>query len=281
MEAESVGLNDYIKDDKLMKRFNDELKCNRTRYCVKLPIREHHEILLNNFQNSETRLVKLLNSLNQDLLENYDKIIKTYEKENIIEKIETLGKPGVVDYLPHHTVMNNESDTTKTRTVLDASSKIGNNHFLNDRLHLGPCLLALIFDTLLRFRTGGVALVADIKQAFLNIEIDEGDRDFFTFLSVENISEKDKIVVCRFLKVVFGFTSSPFLLGATIKLNVTKYIVAQIAVVALKKSLQDMYVDDVVTSFYVMEKGAEFYFKKKNVSKKVGLNCGSGILIIK
>ena len=86
-------------------------------------------------------------------------------------------------------------------------------------------------------------LVADIKQVFLNIEIDEGDRDFFRFLWVENISEKDKIVVYKFLRVVFGVTSSPFLLGVPITSHVTKYIVAQIVVVALKKLLRDVYVD--------------------------------------
>ena len=138
-------------------------------------------------------------------------------------------------YLPHHAVIKNERDTTKTRIVFDASSKIGNNPSLNDCLHSVPCLLPLIFDILLRFRIGDVALVADIKQAFLNIEIDEGDRDFLRILWVENISEKDKMDVYRFLRVVFGVTSSLFLLGATIKSQVTKYIVAQFAVVALKK----------------------------------------------
>ena len=130
-----------------------------------------------------------------------------------------------MNFLPHYAVIKNERDTTKTGIVFDASSKIGNNPSLNDCLHSGPCLLPLIFDILLRFRIGDVALVANIKQAFLNIEIDEGDRDFFGFLWVENISEKDKIVVCRFLRGVFGVTSSPFLLGATIKSHVTKYIV--------------------------------------------------------
>ena len=86
-------------------------------------------------------------------------------------------------------------------------------------------------------------MVADIKQVFLNIEIDEGDRDFLRFLWVENISEKDRIVLYKFVRVVFGVTSSPFLLGASIKSHVTKYIVAQIVVVALKKLSQDMYVD--------------------------------------
>ena len=46
-ETKSAGLNDYIEDDKLMKRFNDELNFNGARYCVKLPFREHHEILKN------------------------------------------------------------------------------------------------------------------------------------------------------------------------------------------------------------------------------------------
>ena len=48
------------------------------------------------------------------------------EKENI-EKIETVGKPGLVHYLPHRAVIKNELEPTKTRIVFDASSKIGNN----------------------------------------------------------------------------------------------------------------------------------------------------------
>ena len=80
----------------------------------------------------KTRLVQLLNKLNPELLANYDEIIKTYEKKNIIEKIETFGKPGLVHYLPHHAVIKNERDTRKTRIIFDASSKIGNNPSLND-----------------------------------------------------------------------------------------------------------------------------------------------------
>ena len=163
-------------------------------------------------------------------------------------------------------MIKNERDRTKTRIVFDASSKLGNNPSLNNCLHSGPWLLPLIFDILLRFRIGDVGLVVDIKQAFINIEIDEGDRDFLRFLGVENISEKDKIVVCRFLRVVFWVTSSPFLLGATIKSHETKYIV-QIAVVALKKLLRDMYVDNVATCFRTVEEGLEFYFESKKCLK--------------
>ena len=67
-----------------------------------------------------------------------------------------------------------------------------------------------MFDILLRFRIGDIALVADINKEFLNIEIDEGDKDFLRFLWVEYISEKDKIIVYRFFRVVFGVASSLF-----------------------------------------------------------------------
>ena len=145
------------------------------------------------------------------MLVNYGEIIKTCEKENIIEKIAITGKPGLVHYLPYHDVIKNERDTTKTLIVFDVSLKIINNPSLNGCLHSDSCLLPLIFDMLLRVRIRDVALIADIKQAFLNIEIDEGDRDFFRLLWVVNILEKGKIVGYRFLKVVFGVTSSSFL----------------------------------------------------------------------
>ena len=63
------------------------------------------------------------------------------------------------------------------------------------------------------------------------------------------------------MRVVFGVTSRLFLLGVTIKSYLTKYIVLQIAVVALKTLLWDINVDDIVTSFRTMEEGLEFYFE--------------------
>ena len=57
-------------------------------------------------------------------------------------------------------------------------------------------------------------------------------------------------------------------MGATIKSHVTKYIVAQITVVALKKLLRDMYVHDVGTSFHTTEESLEFYFESKKCWKE-------------
>ena len=89
---------------------------------------------------------------------------------------------------------------------------------------------------------------------------------------MENISEKEKIVVYRLFRVGFRVTSSPFLLGAMIKSHVTEYIFTQLAVVASKKILQDMYVDDVATIFRTMKEGLEFYFELKKCLKKRGFD---------
>ena len=40
-------------------------------------------------------------------------------------------------------------------------------------MFVGPNLLTKIYDVLLRFLTNEIVLTAGIKQAFLNIEIDE------------------------------------------------------------------------------------------------------------
>ena len=104
---------------------------------------------------------------------------------------------------------------------------------------------------------------------------------------MEYISEKDKIIVYRFFRVVFGVPSCLFLLGKTIKSHVTKYIVAQIAVVALKTLLRDMYVDDVATTnFRTMEEDLEFYFESKKCLKEDGFklrkwNCNNKELMDK
>ena len=90
---------------------------------------------------------------------------------------------------------------------------------LNNCLYCGPNFLSKIFNILLRFRSNFIAILADIKQAFLNVEISKEHRDFLRFLWYENVSSESdaKSIVCRFLRVVFGVTSSPFLLNGTIR----------------------------------------------------------------
>ena len=105
--------------------------------------------------------------------------------------------------------MKEDRETTKIRAVFDASCSI-NGPSLNECQYSGPNLLSKVFDMLVRFRLNKVAILADIKKAFLNIEVSEEHRDFLRFLWYDFKSSKpDKVVVFRFLRVVMGMTSSP------------------------------------------------------------------------
>ena len=73
----------------------------------------------------------------------------------------------------------------------------------------GPNLLSKIYDILIRFRLNLIGILADIKQVFLNVEMSNDQKDFLRFLWYD--TNDLKIVIYRFLRVVFRLTSSPFL----------------------------------------------------------------------
>ena len=146
----------------------------------------------------------------------------------MIEAVSDLEVPemGRTHYLPHHAVVRRDAKMTKLRVVYDALSRAdGKGPSLNDCLHVGPSLTQLLFDILLRFRCNRIALIAYIEKAFLNIEVHERDRDCLRFLWVDNLQkEEPMIVVYRFCRVVFGVSSSPFLLSATLRHHLQAYI---------------------------------------------------------
>ena len=84
-------------------------------------------------------------------------------------------------YLPHHPVIRTDKSTSRVRIVYDASAK-RDCLSLNDCLETGPSTLPQIIDILLRFRLNKIALISDIKQAFLNVSIPKLDRGFLRFL---------------------------------------------------------------------------------------------------
>ena len=101
----------------------------------------------------------------------------------------------------------------KLALVYDASSKVKNEASLNDRLESGPCLLPLLFDILLRFRTGKIGLISDIKQAFLQIEISPEHRDYLRFLWYDDVYKSNpELIILRFARVfIWTHVSSLFI----------------------------------------------------------------------
>ena len=143
---------------------------------------------------------------------------------------------------------------------------------MNSYLYSGANLLSNIFDILLRFRFNFIAILVDIKQAFLNVEISKENRYFLRFLWFENFnSESDaKSIVYRFLRVLFGVTSSPFLLHGTIRHHLSKYL--SYGQQFVEKLLEDLYIEDVTSGTKTIEQGKEFYEKAKLIWSEAGFD---------
>ena len=66
-------------------------------------------------------------------------------------------------------------------------------------------------------------MAADIEKAFLMVSVQKEDQDVLWFLWLKDLkSDVLEVTVLRFTRVVFGVSSSPFLLNATIKHHVEK-----------------------------------------------------------
>ena len=258
-ELEALGIQD--EERTLFDDFASSVKFENGRYKVTLPWREFHNPLPDNHQLSANRLQGLLRRLRQEpaILEEYDHIIQDQLKEGIIESIQPdEAPPGTVHYLPHHAVIRRDKATTKVRVVYDASARSANSPSLNDCLLKGPKFNQLIFDLLVRFRSYKVALTADLEKAFLMVSVKETDRDVLRFLWVKDIKqEPPKFEAYRFTRVVFGVSSSPFLLNATIRFHLEKYLKTNEDLVC--RLLCSTYVDDIIAGGKTEEEACLLY----------------------
>ena len=209
---------------------------------------------------------------NPGLFEEYNQIIVEQSSPGIMSDVDP-DKPveiGHVIFLPHHSVIRGDKQTTKVRIVYNTSVKSA-GPVLNDCPPAGPSLLADIPDVLMRFRYHRVALAADIVKAFLMVRIKEASQDVLRFLWIDDPdNEHPNIFVKRFNRVVFGVTSSPFLLNATIRHHVTKY-----------EAYHPQFVSDFLTSLhgddFKREKNSvpeafQLYTKARSMMKEAGFH---------
>lgn len=155
------------------------------------------------------RFNKLITHLQKEnLFEKYDsEIQKLYDNEHI----ETVSNDDKTKgcYLAHREVLKEGNATTKMRIVFDGSGHSHGNKSLNQCLSKGVDMNPLPLQILTKFRLGKFGVIADLKQAFLQIRLQEHDRKYFKFLWLKN----GRLVTYRFTSVPFGATASPFLLN--------------------------------------------------------------------
>ena len=264
-ELESLGIQSP-NNDPVLDQFTSTVCMKGGRYEVTLPWREYHDALPDNYNLCHKRLYGLLRRLKQNpaILHEYNAIIHDQLEKGIVEVVEELDDtPKMTHYLPHHAVIRQDKKTMKVRIVYDASAR-SSGPSLNDCLHTGPKFNQRILEILLRFRTYPIALVADIEKAFLMISVAPKDRDVLRFLWLRNAFQDEiEIVKLRFTRVIFGVSSSPFLLNATIQHHIEKFRSSHPELV--KVLMESIYVDDVVFGADTEEDASTLYASSKEI----------------
>lgn len=155
------------------------------------------------------------------LLKAYQNVFDQQEKEGIIERIPIPSEDSGFVFVPHRAVVKQTvQSTTKVRPVFNCSLRSSGQPSLNDAAFVGENLLEEMFSLLLRFRCHRFVILADIKQAFLQIRLkSEEDKNRFCFFWYEN----GTLVAYRYNSLVFGFTTSPFILNYILRLHASRY----------------------------------------------------------
>ena len=194
----------------------------------------------------------------------YDKIFDEYLKLRIIAEVQTQGDTGQVVYLPHRKVVKEDrsTSTTKLRIVFGASARY-KDIVLSNVLYAGPCLNVDLYSLLLKSQVHLIVLT-DLK-----INIDEEHRDYLRFLWCRNLQE-ESIIKYWFLRVIFGVTSSEFLLNGTLQKHTNKYdnIYPEFA----RKVKKHLYVDNRNSGAQSAKEGFEFYKKVKSRFSEASFN---------
>ncbi|XP_069166153.1 uncharacterized protein [Procambarus clarkii] len=152
----------------------------------------------------------------------YHEIIQKQFDDKFIEVV-TNDNPKEEHHLPHNPVLKN-SATTPLRIVFNCSAKTRQSRVsLNDCLQTGPSLTQRLYDAQLKFRIGTYTYTADISEAFLRVGLQEEDLNFTNFLWIKDPNDPNsELITYRFASVLFGATSSSFLLQATLDTHLKK-----------------------------------------------------------
>lgn len=109
------------------------------------------------------------------------------------------------------------------------------------------------------------------RHSLINVSVAVKDRDVLRFLWFDDVKKKSpEVVVLRFTRVIFGSSSSPFLLNATVKHHMERYEEDDPEVV--KTFLRSIYVDDLNMGGDTDEEAYQMYIKSKLRLAEGGFN---------
>ena len=115
-----------------------------------------------------------------------------------------------------------------------------------------------------------VIVLADIEKAFLQVGIQEAERDVTRFLWLKDLNKVDikgNLLTYRFCRVPFGLVCSPFLLGATIKFHLQKE-----GLPLALHILRNIYVDNVLIGINSVNEICGVYKEAKSIFERAAMN---------
>lgn len=226
------------------------------RYCVSLLLRpdaqlgRSHAMALRRLYCLERRFRQ-----NPELRDKYIRFMREYEECGHMRRASPLPMSETnYYYIPHHAV----SIDRKFRVVFDASARTTNGKSLNDVQYVGARQQRDLFDIHMTFRTGKIAMTADIAKMFRQVEVRQEEWNFQRILWRE--SPNDEVTDFWLTVVTYGLASSPF--NAVRTLNQCALDHEAEFPQAAQTVRDDFYVDDLLTSAESVE---EAITMKKNL----------------
>ncbi|XP_062538614.1 uncharacterized protein LOC134206888 [Armigeres subalbatus] len=240
------------------------------RYTVTLPkeegaiqrLGESKDIAIRRLQGTERRLAR-----NANLHKSYHDFMEEYESMGHMEKVERAALTTKRRcFLPHHPVFKEESTTTKTRVVFDASCATSSGVSLNDVLLTGPIIQDDLRSIIMRSRTKQIMLVSDVEKMFRQIWVHPEDRPLQCILWRSN--PQDDISVYELKTVTYGTKPAPYLATRALKqLAVDEATAYPLESRALS---EDTYMDDVITGSNTVEDACELQKQLSEITGKGG-----------
>ncbi|XP_055584724.1 uncharacterized protein LOC129737588 [Uranotaenia lowii] len=216
------------------------------RYIVRLPLKEAADTIGDNCNTARRRFHMIESRLqrNKELQIQYRDFMTEYETLGHMQRVTgTVESDSSRYYLPHHPVIRETSSTTKVRVVFDASCKSASGKSLNDVLMVGAVIQDDLRAIILRSRLHQIMLIADIKQMYRQILVD--DRDIPLQRIFWRNSPDQPLETFELKTVTYGTTSAPFL--ATRVLQQLADDEETNFPEAAKVLKRDVYVDDLFT----------------------------------
>ena len=263
-EIESCGIEKHDtvifteEENEVLKKLKESITYTGNGYKVGVPWKEDKPVLPDNHHTALSRLCNTENKLKKNcaLGTEYSQIIQAYVEKGYLRRVEPDEPlPPEVWYLPHFPVIRMDKTTTKVRVVVDCSAKT-DGVSLNDAICAGPKLQKDLFDVLIRFRRNPIALACDIKEMYLQVEIEERDRPYFRLLwrDLDSSREPD---VYEFSRVVFGKNSAPMEAQFVAQENVRRH--QDVYPLAAETVLKSTYMDDSLDSVETVQDGIQLY----------------------